>query len=717
MMIATAPTAPPSWEGKGMLLRGPFQSTPRHRYIHHATHIPNARVEDARTYRQNTGSFGSQLRGPNRDSAPYLFLSRLNHNHNHTKQQDIRAWSVGVSDQYLLEHQLRQCGVHQQDPFYKHQLQIPFRREQRVQDHFDDKMCEATYFPTHSDSGDDWLLNDDIYGNDTFPLPGVTPSTSGDSVANGSQTTGFSVSDIPSINQSPVAQTQQPQQSVTNKDDTAPAHQGQPDIFGLYSPPAYRWPDEDGNSGDYFQFGPLEHAYPYSHPAAIDLETLNMSISTAAAAQDFATSGRHHGFSSGSGGIDTTNNRWMLNEPDMPILGEALPIAKVNIGHLQAYGNYTSNLMNSNPHFDTGYSSFSSAASNQPSEVAMFGTAANSPASPMGFQGGLPAIGNNNNNNSVLTISPKLLHVASSPHTGPPPSETSESVASTASSTAGVSGLSLYSDRNTGVRGLSRLVATTGAAPLPKSRKNPSLKGRRELPNRPRKLSRLRPSAHPSYRSLQQSVPAEGIRDEGARLGRLVGVTKPDPSARDTGLRSLPVLAPLGFTADGAPPLMSAGKSQDSNGNGGGDSDNDGEVEVDGEAETETEGGNPANERSKRDEFLVKSKLAGMTYREIREKGNFAEAESTLRGRFRTLTKHKEARVRKPEWQDKDIILLKKAVRKLARGRDITTPNLKISWKQVADYIVNHGGSYQFGNATCRKRWDELVATGRADLQ
>ncbi|KAH8663538.1 hypothetical protein BGZ60DRAFT_69897 [Tricladium varicosporioides] len=56
-----------------------------------------------------------------------------------------------------------------------------------------------------------------------------------------------------------------------------------------------------------------------------------------------------------------------------------------------------------------------------------------------------------------------------------------------------------------------------------------------------------------------------------------------------------------------------------------------------------------------RDDFLVKSKLAGMSYKEIRRKGGFSEAESTLRGRFRTLTKAKSARVRKPEWNDNDV--------------------------------------------------------------
>ena len=55
------------------------------------------------------------------------------------------------------------------------------------------------------------------------------------------------------------------------------------------------------------------------------------------------------------------------------------------------------------------------------------------------------------------------------------------------------------------------------------------------------------------------------------------------------------------------------------------------------------------------DEFLVRSKLAGMSYREIRLQGHFTEAESTLRGRFRTLTKRKEQRVRKPQWHENDV--------------------------------------------------------------
>ncbi|KAF6808300.1 hypothetical protein CSOJ01_07623 [Colletotrichum sojae] len=112
-------------------------------------------------------------------------------------------------------------------------------------------------------------------------------------------------------------------------------------------------------------------------------------------------------------------------------------------------------------------------------------------------------------------------------------------------------------------------------------------------------------------------------------------------------------------------------------------------------------------ERSAKDEYLLKAKAEGLTYREIRAKGGFSEAESTLRGRYRTLTKSKEERVRKPEWTDTDIYLLRKAVRKYSKGNDPASS--KIPWKQVAEYIQRNGGTYLFGNATCRKKWDGLV--------
>ncbi|TQS37349.1 hypothetical protein Golomagni_02181 [Golovinomyces magnicellulatus] len=109
-------------------------------------------------------------------------------------------------------------------------------------------------------------------------------------------------------------------------------------------------------------------------------------------------------------------------------------------------------------------------------------------------------------------------------------------------------------------------------------------------------------------------------------------------------------------------------------------------------------------QHSAKDSFLVQKRLSGMSYKDIKREGGYTEAESTLRGRFRTLTKPKSARVRKPEWSEKDINLLRQAVSELGprSGRS------RIPWKKVAEHIVRNGGSYRFGNSTCRKRWDEL---------
>ncbi|OBT89658.1 hypothetical protein VE02_01792 [Pseudogymnoascus sp. 03VT05] len=116
--------------------------------------------------------------------------------------------------------------------------------------------------------------------------------------------------------------------------------------------------------------------------------------------------------------------------------------------------------------------------------------------------------------------------------------------------------------------------------------------------------------------------------------------------------------------------------------------------------------------RSTKDAFLITSKRAGMSYRAIRQAGNFSEAESTLRGRYRTLTKQKEERVRKPEWTEGDVRLLREGVERFrcgkGRGRGRGSKGGKTPWKRVAEFIEGNGGSYRFGNATCRKMWDRL---------
>ncbi|KAJ5675066.1 uncharacterized protein N7477_005000 [Penicillium maclennaniae] len=128
-----------------------------------------------------------------------------------------------------------------------------------------------------------------------------------------------------------------------------------------------------------------------------------------------------------------------------------------------------------------------------------------------------------------------------------------------------------------------------------------------------------------------------------------------------------------------------------------------------------------------RDALLIEWKRCGLSYKDIKQIGGFKEAESTLRGRFRTLTKAKEQRVRKPKWTETDVSfpclsknrgnaciyagetwlmdgkqiqLLVQAVSKYAESG--------VSWKKVAQHIWDHGGSYQFGNATCKKKWCEI---------
>ena len=55
------------------------------------------------------------------------------------------------------------------------------------------------------------------------------------------------------------------------------------------------------------------------------------------------------------------------------------------------------------------------------------------------------------------------------------------------------------------------------------------------------------------------------------------------------------------------------------------------------------------------DALLVRMRAEGKSYKEIKGVLGLDEAESTLRGRHRSLTKPKDARVRKPEWKPHDV--------------------------------------------------------------
>ncbi|USP82485.1 hypothetical protein yc1106_09759 [Curvularia clavata] len=130
-------------------------------------------------------------------------------------------------------------------------------------------------------------------------------------------------------------------------------------------------------------------------------------------------------------------------------------------------------------------------------------------------------------------------------------------------------------------------------------------------------------------------------------------------------------------------------------------------------------------ERDYNDRVLVEGKQRGETYKEIRAKFiGECPAESTLRGRYRVLTKAINDRVRKPVWTKTDVILLRRHVSEEferinaqfqhAESLSISQKLAKISWKRVADCIKANGGTYQFGVTTCKKKWIELNALSSA---
>lgn len=61
------------------------------------------------------------------------------------------------------------------------------------------------------------------------------------------------------------------------------------------------------------------------------------------------------------------------------------------------------------------------------------------------------------------------------------------------------------------------------------------------------------------------------------------------------------------------------------------------------------------SERKRRDDVLLRLRKQGYTYKECRELGDFAENESTLRGRMRILSRPEVARKRKPGWSCEDV--------------------------------------------------------------
>ncbi|KYG41683.1 hypothetical protein M433DRAFT_137840 [Acidomyces richmondensis BFW] len=123
-------------------------------------------------------------------------------------------------------------------------------------------------------------------------------------------------------------------------------------------------------------------------------------------------------------------------------------------------------------------------------------------------------------------------------------------------------------------------------------------------------------------------------------------------------------------------------------------------------AEADQDTSSKSKKLSASNQALIRMRNEGISYKEIRRRLNLREAESTLRGRVRMLTKDKSERVRKPTWSPNDLRILRRAVNHFATHS--RTRSGKIPWKMVSKWIQENGGSYAFGPATCAKKWDAI---------
>ncbi|KAJ4362207.1 hypothetical protein N0V95_001451 [Ascochyta clinopodiicola] len=161
-----------------------------------------------------------------------------------------------------------------------------------------------------------------------------------------------------------------------------------------------------------------------------------------------------------------------------------------------------------------------------------------------------------------------------------------------------------------------------------------------------------------------------------------------------------------------------------------------GGVPAQGYFETRSMAPSTADEKAQRasdDEILLRMKQDGYTYRDIRKALLRKVAESTLRGRYRSLTKPRKMRVRAPKWTEIDvsvaesssrvllltrlqIMLLKHYVQEEFDKLDVTHPCLetkqkpdKIPWMKIVETIATSGGTYKYGAATAKKKWVEVT--------
>ncbi|RPA86512.1 hypothetical protein BJ508DRAFT_301875 [Ascobolus immersus RN42] len=114
------------------------------------------------------------------------------------------------------------------------------------------------------------------------------------------------------------------------------------------------------------------------------------------------------------------------------------------------------------------------------------------------------------------------------------------------------------------------------------------------------------------------------------------------------------------------------------------------------------------NQREEENALLKHYRESNMSYKQIRAKFGNKYTESTLRGRWRTISKPRGQRVRKPKWYGNDVRLLDEAVKGTQQPHDLST----VKWKEMAEQIFARGGSYKFGVTTCKKKYLEVMNRG-----
>ncbi|KAK7428594.1 hypothetical protein QQZ08_004855 [Neonectria magnoliae] len=114
----------------------------------------------------------------------------------------------------------------------------------------------------------------------------------------------------------------------------------------------------------------------------------------------------------------------------------------------------------------------------------------------------------------------------------------------------------------------------------------------------------------------------------------------------------------------------------------------------------------PGRDMDSRNDFLLQAREWQFTYRDIKELGNMCEAQSTLRGRHRTLL-----RAIAMVFTRRDIDLLRLAVFNLHQGQE--PGKARATWRAIANWMWAAGSSIVFHPEAVKRKYALLRRQGR----